>query len=133
MKFRHGFVSNSSSSSFIAIINEDTFNPDNFPAIVQSYLEQCDLEKYILDGKSLVLFQRISGERGYDVPFDRGNFALRAREIAEKTKEDLSNWKNLIDDENIEDAKYEAENWLEHKYFRMLEQVGKCITRMEHW
>lgn len=84
MKTRNGFVSNSSSSSFIIIIGKETADKiiETLDPFVKETVEWLK-EEHTLDGKKLYIFEGFSGEAG--CTFD--NFKP-SKEFKAKIKED---------------------------------------------
>lgn len=61
MKVRHGFVSNSSSSSFTVLLTEDRFDQIKFDAAEKAALKMIGFGGHKLEGVNMIVFTTASG------------------------------------------------------------------------
>jgi hypothetical protein len=133
MKVRKGFVSNSSSSSFMAI-----FDSKLVPEIMESldpamtaFFEQVDVSREKLEDREVVIYYTESGERSYlEYSFDREKFVdtVVALSKISGTPSDFDGFEDKLPEiREIDWASEEAGAKIE-KMFVDLQKERKCIV-----
>ena len=135
MKIRSGFVSNSSSSSFLAIIKRDDYDKiiKSLSPIGQSLLEYVGWTKKGFAGHDCVLIYYVTGNYSSFECMDGGAVIDRAQEIADNRGVELPD--DYDDEEQRADFLYEDLYQILDKFkeqIAVLEKKGEAITHGEY-
>jgi len=134
MKIRLGFVSNSSSSSFLAILSKEDYDKivKSLGPVGQAVLEQTHPQKKEFAGQECVLHYHITGNYSTFEYMDGNAVIDRAHELASEQNVLLSD--EYDDDEQCVDFLwedlYEILSKFENQIYK-LEKSGKAITHGE--
>lgn len=134
MKIRFGFVSNSSSSSFLAILPKEDYDKivKSLGPVGQAILEKVGTEKKKFAGKECVLHYHVTGNYSTFECMDGGAVIDRAQELAAEQGVSLP---SEYDDEQCVDFLWEDLYEILSKFeeqVHKLEKNGNAVTHGEY-